>query len=72
MSEVTAGVSTAIADRYRLERELGQGGMVTVNLADDLEHDREVAREVLKPASAGRKAPPGRGAMPSRLERRER
>ena len=37
-----------LADRYRIERELGQGGMATVYLADDLRHDRQVAIKVLK------------------------
>lgn len=39
----------ALADRYRIERELGAGGMATVNLARDLKHDRLVALKVLKP-----------------------
>jgi eukaryotic-like serine/threonine-protein kinase len=39
----------AVADRYRLERELGHGGMATVFLAHDLKHHRSVAVKVLKP-----------------------
>jgi serine/threonine-protein kinase len=42
----------ALADRYRLERELGEGGMATVYLAHDLKHDRPVAVKVLKPELA--------------------
>jgi Tol biopolymer transport system component/tRNA A-37 threonylcarbamoyl transferase component Bud32 len=45
-------LSTALAGRYRIERELGQGGMATVYLAEDLRHDRKVAVKVLKPELA--------------------
>ena len=38
-----ARLSAALADRYRIERELGQGGMATVYLAHDVRHDRKVA-----------------------------
>ena len=42
-------LSTALADRYRIERELGAGGMATVYLAHDVKHDRKVALKVLRP-----------------------
>jgi len=45
-------LTAALADRYRIERELGQGGMATVYLAEDLKHDRKVALKVLKPELA--------------------
>ena len=45
----TARLAGALADRYRVERELGQGGMATVYLAHDLRHDRDVAIKVLHP-----------------------
>ena len=45
-------LTAALADRYRIERELGQGGMATVYLAQDLKHEREVAIKVLRPELA--------------------
>src|SRR5215204_2848649 len=42
-------LAAALADRYRIERELGAGGMATVYLAHDLRHDRDVAIKVLHP-----------------------
>ncbi|MDZ4259988.1 MAG: serine/threonine-protein kinase, partial [Gemmatimonadales bacterium] len=42
----------SLADRYRIERELGAGGMATVYLAEDLKHHRKVAIKVLKPELA--------------------
>jgi eukaryotic-like serine/threonine-protein kinase len=45
-------LAAALADRYRLGRELGAGGMATVYLAHDLKHDRDVAIKVLKPELA--------------------
>jgi len=42
-------LSAALSDRYRIERELGAGGMATVWLAEDLKHERRVAIKVLKP-----------------------
>src|SRR5688572_1153744 len=45
-------LSAALTDRYRIERELGQGGMATVYLAEDVRHKRNVALKVLKPELA--------------------
>jgi serine/threonine-protein kinase len=45
-------LAAALADRYSIERELGEGGMATVYLAEDLKHDRQVAIKVLKPELA--------------------
>ena len=52
MSENVGRLTAALADRYLLERELGQGGMATVYLAHDLKHDRKVAIKVLRPELA--------------------
>ena len=49
MSDAFARLSSALVDRYRIERELGAGGMATVYLAHDLKHDRKVAIKVLHP-----------------------
>jgi serine/threonine-protein kinase len=43
-----ARLAAALADRYRLERELGAGGMATVYLAEDLKHHRKVAVKVMR------------------------
>ncbi len=52
MTEITARLSTALADRYKIERHLGEGGMATVYLAEDLKHKRKVAVKVLRPELA--------------------
>ncbi|HEU5154593.1 MAG TPA: protein kinase, partial [Gemmatimonadales bacterium] len=52
MSTIPDSLVAALADRYRIERELGQGGMATVFLAQDLRHDRRVALKVMRPELA--------------------
>src|SRR5437870_4033208 len=52
MSAVPELLTQSLADRYRIERELGRGGMATVFLAHDLKHDRPVALKVLRPELA--------------------
>lgn len=42
----------AVADRYRVEDEIGRGGMATVYRAHDLKHDRAVALKLLRPELA--------------------
>ncbi len=49
MSAVPESFARSLADRYRIERELGRGGMATVYLAEDLKHRRWVALKLLSP-----------------------
>ena len=46
MPERIEELNEALGDRYRVEREVGAGGMNTVYLAQDLKHDRQVAVKV--------------------------
>lgn len=48
----TDRLTLALADRYRIIRHLGTGGMASVYLAEDLKHERQVAIKVLKPELA--------------------
>jgi len=52
-----ARLAAALADRYRIEREIGAGGMATVYLAHDVKHDRKVALKVLRPELAAALGP---------------
>jgi serine/threonine protein kinase len=52
MNDEGRGLTAALADRYRVESELGQRCMATVYLAQDLKHDRKVAIKVLRPKLA--------------------
>ena len=49
MLNVLERLTTALADRYRIEREIGRGDMAIVYLAHDLKHDRQVAVKVVQP-----------------------
>ena len=57
MTTIPPRVVDALAGAYRLERELGQGGMATVYLAEDLKHHRRVALKVLRPELAAALGP---------------
>jgi serine/threonine-protein kinase len=52
MSDQIERLTAALSERYRVERELGAGGMATVYLAHDLKHGRPVAIKVLRPELA--------------------
>ena len=63
----TSEVQKALGEYYRVERDIGAGGMATVYFAHDPKHDRKVAIKVLRPelaaivggdASSRRSAPP--------------
>ena len=49
MTTAPERLAAALSRSYRIDRELGQGGMATVYLAHDLKHDRQVAVKVLRP-----------------------
>ena len=52
MTTPSSRISGALSTRYRLEQEIGAGGMATVYLAEDIRHDRRVALKVLRPELA--------------------
>ena len=52
MSDMVERLNAALEGRYAIERELGEGGMATVYLAEDIKHIRKVALKVLKPELA--------------------
>jgi serine/threonine protein kinase/Tol biopolymer transport system component len=52
MTGNTGRLNAALEGRYKIEKQLGQGGMATVYLAQDIKHDRKVAVKVLKPELA--------------------
>jgi serine/threonine-protein kinase len=52
MSDPLSRLNAALSDRYAIGARLGEGGMATVYLADDLKHDRKVAIKVLRPELA--------------------
>ena len=52
MSDAVTRLNAALEGRYAIERELGEGGMSTVYLADDLKHQRKVALNVTGVASS--------------------
>src|SRR3954468_7752312 len=49
MSDEVARLTSAVADRYQIDREIGRGGMARVYLARDIRHERPVALKVLNP-----------------------
>jgi serine/threonine-protein kinase len=52
VTQQTDRLNTALAGRYRIERQLGEGGMATVYLCEDIKHKRKVALKLLKPELA--------------------
>ncbi len=72
MAELPEQLRSGLADRYRIERELGRGGMATVFLADDLRHDRSGCLEGPPPRAGGhsraRALPAARSRPAARLQ----
>ena len=60
MPAVPERLQAAVADRYRIEEEIGHGGMATVYLAEDLKHARKVALKVLLPGAGAHAYEPQR------------
>ncbi len=52
LTDAQSRLTSALAGRYTIERELGAGGMATVYLAHDVRHDRKVALKLLRPELA--------------------
>jgi len=52
MTDAPDRLIAALADRYRIDSEIGSGGMATVYLAQDLKHERNVAVKVFRPELA--------------------
>jgi eukaryotic-like serine/threonine-protein kinase len=61
VTDLADRLSTPLAGRYRLERELGCGVMASVYLAEDLKHRRRVAIKVLNSERSALLGPAGRG-----------
>ncbi len=57
MSDRLDDLKTALAGRYEIDKEIGQGGMATVYLASDVRHHRQVAVKVLRPDLAAALGP---------------
>ena len=49
MTTIAERLAESLNERYRIERQIGQGGMATVFLAEDVRHHRKVAIKVLHP-----------------------
>jgi hypothetical protein len=57
VTEAVTRLSLALADQYRIERELGAGGIATIYFAQDLRHDRKVAIKLMRPNWPPRSGP---------------
>ncbi len=57
MTDLIDRLSKALSDRYRIDRELGSGGMATVYLPEDLKLERKVAVKVMRSEVAAAPGP---------------
>jgi serine/threonine protein kinase len=72
MTDPISRLNTALEGRYRIERQLGEGGMATVYLAEDLKHERKVALKILKPELAATWCPARTRALTERRPHQRR
>ncbi len=63
MPEITARLSTALADRYKIESHLGEGGMANVYLAEDLKHRQDRRQGFHRNAALAAFQPPHIGTV---------
>lgn len=64
MTAMPDRLATALSHSYRIQRELGAGGMATVYLAQDFTHRHKIVLQALQPESAHRAVRASVGSTP--------